>query len=195
MRMVLVICLCHSLSSNSYSDLKKWCRGDRSCASSALVVRRSLARPAIPPCLPLMASSIASMGDQDEVALGSQQPVVAPVPRVLSAGGATQGASDIGVVGPPPHLGDDAGSSLWDFVLCGTGIGVPGSAIPSDVAPTPGSSSVVGPRISGLHLPGSPGFPPPPINLRWVGDEAEFACSQVAIVKRLLHETLVSWFL
>jgi hypothetical protein len=102
MRMVLVICLCHSLSSNSYSDLKKWCRGDRSCASSALVIRRSLARPAIPPCLPLMASSIASMGDQDEVALGSQQPVVAPVPRVLSAGGATQGASDIGVVGPPP---------------------------------------------------------------------------------------------
>jgi hypothetical protein len=38
---------------------------------------------------------------------------------------------------------------------------------------------------------GSPGFLPPPINLRRVGDEAESMCSWVAAIERLLHEMLV----
>jgi hypothetical protein len=49
-----------------------------------------------------MASSIVSVGDLDEVASGSQPPVVALVPGVLSAGGATQGAAGVGVVGADP---------------------------------------------------------------------------------------------
>jgi hypothetical protein len=86
-----------------------------------------------------------------------------------------------------PHLGDDTGALLQDLVMCGAGIGVPGSA-----APAPGSSSAAGPGVSGLLLSGSPSFPPPPIDWRRVGDEAKFPCSQVIVVDRLLHETLAS---
>jgi hypothetical protein len=56
-----------------------------------------------------MASSFASIGDLAEVTSGSQWVVVAPGPRVPSAGGATQGAVVIGVVGDGPQLGDNAG--------------------------------------------------------------------------------------
>jgi hypothetical protein len=76
-----------------------------------------------------------------------------------------------------PHLGDDTGALLQDLVMCGAGIGVPGSA-----APAPGSSSAAGPGVSGLLLLGSPSFPPPPIDWRRVGDEAKFPCSQVIVV-------------
>jgi hypothetical protein len=66
------------------------------------VIHWSMARPAITPRLPLMVSSIASMGDLAEVSLGSQRSVVVPTPGVSSAGGATQGAVGVGVVGASP---------------------------------------------------------------------------------------------
>jgi hypothetical protein len=77
-------------------------------------------------------------------------------------------------------------------VRCGAGINVLGSAALGNVAPTPGSLGTVGPGVSGLHLPGSPGIPPPPIDWRRLGDEAESVCSQVATIETLLHETLTS---
>jgi hypothetical protein len=98
------------------------------------VVHWSMARPAIPPRLPLMASSIASIGDLAEVSSGSQRSVVVPVPGVSSAGGATQGAFGVGVVGAGPQLGDDAGSSLWELVMHSAVTGVPGSVVLGDAA-------------------------------------------------------------
>jgi hypothetical protein len=100
-----------------------------------LVVRWSVVRSMIPLCWPLMVSSIVSMGDLAEVTPGSQQLVVVPVPRVPSAGGATQGATGVGVVGASPQLGDGIGSLLWDLVIRGTSAGVPGSAVLGDAAP------------------------------------------------------------
>jgi hypothetical protein len=46
----------------------------------------------------------------------------------------------------------------------GTGIGVSGSATLGDAAIAPGSSNATGLGVSGLHLSGSLGFPPSPIN-------------------------------
>jgi hypothetical protein len=43
-----------------------------------------------------------------------------------------------------------------------------------------------------MYMLGSPGFLLLPINWRWVGDEAESACSWVTIAERLLHDMLVS---
>jgi hypothetical protein len=60
-----------------------------------------------------------------------------------------------------------------------------------DVGQALGSSGVVGLGVSRLYLLGSLGFPPSPINLRWVWDEAKVVCSWVATAKRLLHEMLV----
>jgi hypothetical protein len=74
----------------------------------------------------------------------------------------------------------------------GTGINVPGSATLGNAAPAHGSLDTVGPRVSRLHLSGSLGFPPLPMNKRQVGDEAESACSQVTIAERLLYEMLAS---
>jgi hypothetical protein len=42
------------------------------------------------------------------------------------------------VVGVGTELGDDAGSSLQDLVMCGTSAGIPGSVVPGDTAPAPG---------------------------------------------------------
>jgi hypothetical protein len=95
------------------------------------------------------------------------------------------------VVGASPKLGDCTGSLLWDVVKRGTDAGVPGSAIPGDVALVPGSSGATGAGVFRLYLPGSLGFLPLPINWRWVGEKAESACLRVATAKRLLHETLV----
>jgi hypothetical protein len=61
-----------------------------------------------------------------------------------------------------------------------------------NTAPSPESSGAAGLGVSGLYMSGFSGFPPPPINWRRVGDEAESVCSRVAITERLLHETLVS---
>jgi hypothetical protein len=116
----------------------------------------------------------------------------ASVQEMSGADGTSPGAASVKVddVGPQPS--DDIGRLLRDLVIRGTGIGVPESAALGDVAPTPGSSGDAGLGVSGLLLPGSPSFPPPPIDWRRVGDEVEFACSQVASAERLLHETLAS---
>jgi hypothetical protein len=83
-------------------------------------------------------------------------------------------------------------SSLQDLVVRGTGVGIPRSVAPGDAALAHGSSSTVGLGISRLYLPGSLGSPPPPINWRRVGDEAESACSQVTAMETLLHEMVAS---
>jgi hypothetical protein len=74
----------------------------------------------------------------------------------------------------------------------GTSIGAPGSAAPGDATQALGSSGAAGPGVSRLLMPGSLGFPPMPIDWRRVVDDAEFMCSQVAIMEGLLHGTLAS---
>jgi hypothetical protein len=59
----------------------------------------------------------------------------------------------------------------------GVGAGTFGSADPGDVALAPRFSSGASPVIYGLYLSGSHGSSSPPINWRWVEDEAESACS------------------
>jgi hypothetical protein len=81
---------------------------------------------------------------------------------------------------------------LRDLVKRGTDIDVPRSGAPSDAAPAAGSLGTIGPVVSGLHLSGSLDFPPPPIDWRRVGDEAESGCSLVATAERILHEMLAS---
>jgi hypothetical protein len=62
-------------------------------------------------------------------------------------------------------------------VVCGAGAGVFRSAAPRDAAPSPRSSSTMNLGVFGLYLLSSLGSPPPPINYRWVEDDAESACS------------------
>jgi hypothetical protein len=112
--------------------------------------------------------------------------------EVPGAGGAPQGVTDVEVADAGPWLGGSARSLSHDLVVRGTGAGIPESATLGDEAPAPGSSSVMGPGISGLYLPSSPGSPPPPINWRRVGDEVESVYSQVTTVERLLHEMMAS---
>jgi hypothetical protein len=57
---------------------------------------------AIPPCLALMASSKASVGDLAVVTPGSPRPVVALVPGVPGASDASFGAVGVEVVGAGP---------------------------------------------------------------------------------------------
>jgi hypothetical protein len=66
------------------------------------------------------------------------------------------------------------------------------SVAPGDAAPAPGSSGAMSPGLHGPYLSGSPGSSSPPINWRRVENEAESACSQVATMEWLLHETLAS---
>jgi hypothetical protein len=73
-----------------------------------------------------------------------------------------------------------------------TDAGLPGSAVPGDVAPAPGSSGAASPRVSKLYQPGSPSFPPSLINWRWVEDVAKSTYSQVTTTETLLHDTLAS---
>jgi hypothetical protein len=112
------------------------------------------------------------------------------ISEVPSAGSALQGTTGQDVVGSGPRLGDDVKSTLWDLVVRGAGTGVFRSATSGDTTPALRSSRTGGPGMSGLCLLGPPGFLPPPINWRRVGDEVESACPQVAAVERLLHETL-----
>jgi hypothetical protein len=130
-----------------------------------------------------------SMGDLTVVAPGSQRSVVVPVPGVPSVGGTSQGTASIEVVGAGPQLGEDVGSLLQDLVIRGTAVGAPESDAPGDAVPAPESSGGVGLGASGLYLSSSPGFLPPPINWRRVGDKAESACSRVTAAERL-HDTL-----
>jgi hypothetical protein len=68
------------------------------------------------------------------------------------------GVISVKVVGASPRLGDYVGNLLQDLVTCGTNASVSGSVVPGDVALDAGSSSVVGPGVSRLCLPGSPSF-------------------------------------
>jgi hypothetical protein len=63
---------------------------------------------------------------------------------------------------------------------------------PRDAALAPRSLSIVSPRILGLQLSGFHSSSSPTLNWRLVEDEAEFACSQVTVAEKLLHETLAS---
>jgi hypothetical protein len=76
------------------------------------------------------------------------------------------------VDGAGPQLSDDAGGLHWDLVKREADIDAPRSAALGDAAPAPRSLGTTGLGVSGLDLPGSPGFPLPPIDWRQVGDEA-----------------------
>jgi hypothetical protein len=112
------------------------------------------------------------------------------VSEVSGADGASLGATSIEVDGAGPQPSDDTESSLQELVMRGSSFSVPKSAAPDDAAPTPGSPGAMCLGVSRLILLGSPGFLSPPINWRWVEDNAEFACSHVTATERLLHETL-----
>jgi hypothetical protein len=58
------------------------------------------------------------------------------------------------------RLSDNTGSLLQDLVVHGAGASIDGSAALDDVAVAPGSSSTMGPGVSGLYLPGSPALCP-----------------------------------
>jgi hypothetical protein len=116
----------------------------------------------------------------------------APVLVMPGVDGVSQGVACVEVDGAGPQLSDDVGGLLWDLVKRGTGINVPGSVAPGDAVPPPGSIGTTGLVLSGLDLPGSPGFLHVPIDWRQVGDEAESVCSQVTAMERLLHEMLAS---
>jgi hypothetical protein len=150
-----------------------------------------------------------SVDDLVVVAPGPPWPTAAPVespmlvetmseaweelaPVMSGADGVSQCAASTEVDGAGPQLGDDEEGLLLDLVRRGANIDVLGSAATHNVAPAPGSSGIVSPRESGLPLPGSPGFLPPHIDWRRVRDEVESACSQVATMERLVHETLAS---
>jgi hypothetical protein len=120
-------------------------------------------------------------------AFGARPPACIP-----NTNGASLGAISIEVDGASPQPGDGNGGSLRNLVMCGIGIGVPGSAALGNVTLAPRSSGAMGQGVSALLLLGSPGFLSPHIDWRRVEDNAEFVCSQVTVVDRLLHETLAS---
>jgi hypothetical protein len=88
------------------------------------VICQSATHPAASSSLPMMASGLA----------------------VPSAGGASQGTTDIEVVGAGPRLGDDARNLLQDLVARTAGTGISGSAALGDAASALG---VLGCRRSG----------------------------------------------
>jgi hypothetical protein len=109
-----------------------------------------------------------------------------------SAGGVPSGAASVEVDATGPRPGDDAGGSHWGLVMRGGHAGVPGSAALCDAFSATGSSGATGLGVSSLLLPGFPCLPPSPIDWRLVEDNAELACSHVADMERLLHDTLAS---
>jgi hypothetical protein len=90
------------------------------------------------------------------------------------------------VDGADPRPGDAAKGLLHSLLLCGTDFGMPGRTTPGYVIPTPESSGVAGPGKIGLFLQGSTSSPSAPIDWGQVEDNAEFTCSQVTIMERLL---------
>jgi hypothetical protein len=82
---------------------------------------------------------------------------VQEMPRV---DGASLGAASVEVDGDGPQPRDDTGGSLRDLVMRGASFSVPGSAAPCDAVPTLRPSSAIGPGVSRLLLPASPGFLP-----------------------------------
>jgi hypothetical protein len=105
-----------------------------------------------------MTPLIASVGGLGMATLGSLRAVVASVPGVPSAGGASQCTASVEVIGASARLGDDTGSLLFLLVVRNVGAGVSGSATLGEVAPAPRSSSAACPRVFGVYLPGSPGI-------------------------------------
>jgi hypothetical protein len=92
------------------------------------------------------------------------------------ADGVLLGAVSVEVDGTTPRPNDDIEGLLWDWMMCGTSLGAPGSATPGDVTPPPRSSGPTGPGVPGLVLSGAPGFSVSPIDWRQVGDNEAFAC-------------------
>jgi hypothetical protein len=58
--------------------------------------------------------------------------------------------------------------------------------------PAPAPSSTMSPGLSDPYLLGYPNSSSQPINWKWVENEAESACSQVAATGWLLHDALTS---
>jgi hypothetical protein len=73
-----------------------------------------------------------------------------PVWEVSGTDGASLGVVGAAVDGEGPQPGDDAGSSLHDLVLCGTGLGMLRITAPGDVTPTPGSSGDTGSGVASV---------------------------------------------
>jgi hypothetical protein len=73
-----------------------------------------------------------------------------------------------------------------------SGANLPDSATPGGVVSVPGSSGAMRPELPGPYLPGSSDSTSLPINFRRVQSKVELACSQVATVELLLHQTLAS---
>jgi hypothetical protein len=95
-------------------------------------------------------------------------------------------------VGADPWLGDDARGLRRDMEVNGTSRGMPRCIAPGDAVSPLGFLGVVVPGVARLLLPGSPGSLSPPVNWGQVEDSAEYACSQVIAVERLLQEMLTS---
>jgi hypothetical protein len=121
-----------------------------------------------------------------------QQLVVVSAMEVPVAGGVSQGAPSTEVVDVGPQLGDRAWGLSQDLVVHGIGAGVLRSAALGDAASAPRPLSTFSPGVPGLYMSGFFSSLPLPINWRWVEDEAESTCLQVAIAERLLHEMLAS---
>jgi hypothetical protein len=82
------------------------------------------------------------------------------VQEILGVDGASLGVTSIEVDGVGPQPSDDTRGSLRDMVMHGAGFGVPMSAALGDAALAPGPLGTMGPGVSGLLLPNSPGLPP-----------------------------------
>jgi hypothetical protein len=113
------------------------------------------------------------------------------VQEVSSADRTSLGIVSVDVDGASLWLGDDARGLPQDRVMRRASNGALESVALGDMILAPGSSGAMGLGVFGLLLLGFPGFLPPPIDRRWVKDNAEFTCSQVTDVETLLHETLV----
>jgi hypothetical protein len=120
--------------------------------------------------LPLVVSLAASTGEPVVVPLNCLRPTAAsqgslvlgesvqealevlmpPVWEVSGTDGASLGVVGAAVDGEGPQPGDDAGSSLHDLVLCGTGLGMLRITAPGDVTPTPGSSGDTGSGVASV---------------------------------------------
>jgi hypothetical protein len=93
------------------------------------------------------------------VLVAHHQPVVALATEVSGAGGTSQGATSIEMVGADPRLGDGTKNLLQDLMVHDTGVDVSRSA-----APTPKSPGTMGLGLSGPCLLDSPGSSSSPIN-------------------------------
>jgi hypothetical protein len=195
MLMVLSVSLHSSRFTYSSSNFKRWCGGNRSRTSSALIICQPAVHPMTSPYLPLVAPSAMSAGDLVVVPSSWPRSMVVPretpaleestpeawekaVQEMSGSDGTSLGAVSVEVDGASPRPGDDTRGSLRDLVMPGIGIAVPGSTAPGDTTPSPGSSGTShGPGVSGLLMSGSPNFLTLSIDWRWLEDNAEFAYS------------------